>query len=1201
MSKSNQKNRFHALCNRLLPGAIAFAATVLSLPIHAVSIPDNPLQSGAAYPPANVMLILDDSGSMADAFMPDNVPATSPTNIASQAYTRNTLSYNPNNKYEPWIRADGSRYPATPYTAVYSSTAQASGSTTDLSSGTQTFYVPKSGATDMAATGSYYRYQIVQGGGDVVKSEWGTVTSTWTTPTGLPGALGASSGGMANIFTFTLPADITELEVTLTGNNPSGDGADLYVRHGNWPTTSNYDCRSTNGSNNETCDGSDNDLSDPAAGNWYIGINRASNYSNVTLNVRYAKSNRCGTGSGSAGWINCSSETPTGRDVPSELANYATWYSYHRTRMKVAKAGASEAFSQLGSNLRVGYTNIHDEAADKFPIPVATNDGKFEGANRSTWFTKLQAQSANGYTPLRTGLAAVGEYYKSTSSTGPWATSAAEAAADQISCRQNFAILTTDGYWNTDDEGSKFRPTGNIDNTAGPNGYTAVAPYADNYSSTLADIASHYWKNDLRADLADNVAASASDSATWQHMVTFSISIGLGGTISTLPTTKAGWPDPISNSGAQRIDDLWHAAVNGHGSFVTATNGNAFAQALVDALSIIDARTGSASNVAANSTSLTTDTRVFQAKYTSGRWTGELEAYAASSAGVAANPEWRASQLIPTTGRKVFTWNGTTGIDFASLSGTKFTALDKSARALSPATAAQNRDYILGSTALETRNGVGKLRNRMTTIKVNGQDTNVPTVLGDIVNSSPVYVSQSQTIFVGANDGMLHAFDAVTGVERFAYVPGGIDYSLLANLSDPQYVHKYFVDGPIVVSTTKQTPGKNYLVGALGRGGRGLYALDVTSPSTFAASNAMWEFTDADMGNVTGEPLVVTMNDGSKAVIVSNGINSDPTVPANSKAVLYVIDVATGALLKKLDTGVSGDNGLSAPRGWDNDGNGTVDYVYAGDLKGNLWKFDLTAGTSGGWVIANSGSPIFVATDAANNRQPITAGLAIAREPITARRWIFIGTGSFMTTGDQSNRDVQSMYGVVDDGTSVVAGRTSSGDGDLMARSIVVTGTVGTPPKAVRAFEAPSPLTAGKKGWYIDLNNPSGQGERIVSRPQVRGTVLITASLVPGATNTCLASGSGYINALDAFTGASLSEPYFDSNSNGVFSDDTLTHDGSQVPVGSIDLGVGMPTLPTILDNLLVVGGSKGTLGSMLVNPQGGSPRRLSWREILKD
>jgi len=442
---------------------------------------------------------------------------------------------------------------------------------------------------------------------------------------------------------------------------------------------------------------------------------------------------------------------------------------------------------------------------------------------------------------------------------------------------------------------------------------------------------------------------------------------------------------------------------------------------------------------------------------------------------------------------------------------------------------------------------------------------------------------------------MLHAFNALTGAERFAYVPGGINLTDLASLSDPQYTHRYFVDGPIAVSTLKQTPGKNYLVGALGRGGKGVYALDVTSPTTFGAANVLWErSTGADMGQVLGEPLIVKLNNGVDAVLVGNGINS-----SSGHAALFILNLATGAVIKELDTGASGDNGLSAPRGWDSDGNDTVDVVYAGDRLGNVWKFDLSGATAASWTIANSGSPMFTATDGSNNRQPITAGIGLAKEPGTGRMWVFVGTGSYLTTADNADMSVQSMYGIVDD-SDVVTGRTSGGDGDLVRRNIVDAGTFGGKP--VRSFEANTPLTAGKKGWYIDLVQPPSatrQGERIVSNPRVRGTVLLTASLIPPTTNTCDAGGSGYINAFDAFTGTSLSAGYFDINGNGNFNDDHLG--SSTVPIGSVDVGVGMPTLPTIIDKLLVVGGSNGKLAKLPVNPQGSGARRISWREIRKD
>lgn len=612
-----------------------------------------------------------------------------------------------------------------------------------------------------------------------------------------------------------------------------------------------------------------------------------------------------------------------------------------------------------------------------------------------------------------------------------------------------------------------------------------------------------------------------------------------------------------------RIDDLWHATVNGRGTFVAASNPVEFAKGLVDALSAVGERVGSASNVTANSTSFNDSTAVYQASYTFGRWIGELAAYRVDSDGIVSTPLWQASKKIPAFGsRTIVTWDGSKGASFPTPSQKSDLARDTG---VAQVTGDDNANYIKGDQSKEQQFGK-TLRSRM------------GTVLGDIVNSSPLYIEDTQTMYVGANDGMLHAFDTKTGVELFAYIPAGLNFSGvsgLGSLSDPEYNrnHKWFVDGPVVASARARTSGTNYLVGALGRGGKGLYGLDVTDPGNFAAGDVLWDKTGsaapANMGNVLGEPLIVKFNDGTTGIVASNGVNS-----STGTASLFILKLSDGSVVKEFDTGVTGNNGLSAPRGWDNDGNGTVDYIYAGDLKGNLWKFDLSSANPVSWEIANGKKPMFVATDSANKPQPITTGLGLAKDPSTGKRWVFIGTGKFMEDSDIVDNSVQSMYGVIDDG-NVVKGRTSTGDGDLQKRTIVAAGTVGGRP--VRGFEANGQLSSLKKGWYIDLLTPpkgDAEGERIANRPQVSGTVLITASMIPPKDEaTCSAGGRGYINALDAFTGTSTKKAFFDANGNKDFTDDVIGADGNEVPVGSVDMGVGMPTLPTIIENLLVVGG----------------------------
>ena len=1245
---------------------VVCVSALLTLPAAlAVSFSNVPLQSGSAYPPADLMLVIDDSGSMAGDKMPDNPAAVSPVDISDLAYPRNGLSYNPNTTYKPWIKADGTRQTGgTSYTSVSDSdtnvaTAVTSTSTTSLANTLQIYYAPKlldaSGnpSGDMSNSGNYYYYQIVNGTDVQRSSTYGATVRTTVSPpdqypsgfpkTGLSATTG-TYGAFVQTYSFTLPAGVDTLDIATSGGSESKNGVDLYVRRGSAPTTGTYDCRSNGSNNNEDCS-----FNSPTADTWYVylrdGSGSGNQYSGVRLDITfsynsYYTTNRCdGDTTKTSGntWINCTSNLPnSSRTLAQELTNYATWYSYYRTRIKMAKGGISEAFSQIGTNVRVGFNTIHN--ASPMNIPVGTDNGLFRDlttptatTNRTTFYNRIYAAVASGYTPNRTGLARAGQYYQNATSAGPWGP---ETGSSQISCRQAFTIMTTDGYWNNNsDSSSILTAIGDDDSIAGSaitsaDGtqtytYAPTNPYKDNqtakaYTSsgtitqkTLADVAMYYWKNDLVPTLANNVPASATDPAFWQHMVTFGVSLGADGTLNPttdLPAITAGskkWPAVTSSSSGgdgTNIDDLWHATVNGRGSFVVATDPTKFAEALQNALSLIAARRGSASNVATNSTSFQSDTRVFQARYWSGRWTGELAAYSATSAGVATEPVWQASQLIPTT-RTILTWNdaGTGGATFPTPN--QLTALDQSSRPLTPVSSANNAAYIKGTATLETRNG-GTLRDRQIVVRSGGVDVISPTVLGDIADSTPIFVQELQTLFVGSNDGMLHAFDAVTGVEKFAYVPGGIDLTQLKTLSDPAYTHSYFVDGPVSVSTTKQTPGHNYLVGALGRGGKGVFGLEVSTPSAFTTSNVLWESskTDIHMGNVLGEPLVVTLNDGSKGVVVSNGINS-----TNGDAELYILNIATGAVLSRLDTGVGSDNGLFAPRGWDKDGNGTVDYVYAGDLKGNLWKFDLTGSTTASWKVALAGSPLFVAKDASNNRQPITAGLALALEPITGKRWVFIGTGQFLNASDVGNTNVQSMYGVVDDDTAAVTGRTSAGDGDLQKRSIIAIGTEAN--KSVRAFEAASDLNIAAKGWYVDLLTPpsaTAEGERIVSNPRVFGTVLVTASLIPPTDNTCDAGGSGYINALNAFTGASLDAAFFNVNANSTagvqnFSDDVLTVGGVTVPVGSVDLGLGMPTLPTLIDKLLVAGGSTGAIGYVTINPQNAGARRISWREIRKD
>jgi type IV pilus assembly protein PilY1 len=1229
---------------RFVPLAATLLATLAASPGHAITIPNLPLQTGTAYPPANVMFILDDSGSMVFEKMPDDESGTLANDPDDKSYVNNTIYYNPSETYLAWMTASGQRLTGgTSYTSAYANLSLASdaidlssssscktvdrnGSNRTVCGGTQTFFVPKSGATDYGDNSSFYRYQILNVPNDgystprVIRSEWvegaGDTSASWSNKD-----INKNSSRTDSI---SVPDGATNLVITIA--NGSGGNADLYVKRGSAPTTSSYDYADTGSGNYESVT-----IPNPAAGTWYIlTVNSGSSKINnedisasfdVDLDEGMADAG-CEDDESKDGWRNCTAVTPTGRSEADEMTNFATWFSYHRTRIKVAKAGASEAFGQLGSGIRVGYDSIWNRdkndyhtttvgSSPAFPIPVGDDDGLFRGDNRTDWFAELQG--ARGYTgtPLKGALQRSGRYFENTASDGPWG----PGSTDQLSCRQNFAILTTDGYWN---DNSGYTNVGDSDATEGSlivseDGkssakYKPVTPYVDNFkssngtlyskSNTLADVANYYWKRDLVDDLANDVPTSSADPAFWQHMVTFGVSIGLQGRlnpktdIQSITNGSKNWGDPTDSEDLDRIDDLWHASVNGHGNFVTATNPTEFVDGLVAALATVAQRLGSASNVTANSTSFQTDTRVYQASYVSGKWTGELAAFEVSSAGVSnkdtdgdgvRDSVWKASEHIPAFGERNILTSSATGAGHGATfpTASQVSAMDLSSRVDvngGPTTGQQSADYIAGSQELEKANG-GKLRDR-------------DSLLGDIANSSPTYIKATESIYVGANDGMMHAFNALTGAELFAYVPAGIDFGNLATLSDPQYSpnHRYFVDGPVVASTT-QTPGKNYVVGSLGRGGKGVFALDVTDPANFGAADVAWDLTGSalgdDMGQVIGEPLVAKLNNGDAAVIVPNGINS-----TNGHSVLYVIDIEDGTVIRKFDTGEGDDNGMSAPRGADTDGDGVVDYVYAGDLNGNLWKFDFSSSDADDWTIANSGDPMFVAKDADGNRQPISAGLAIARDPSTHKVWIYAGTGRFMTTGDVSSTSTQSIYGLIDGNASI-----SSRD-ELVGRAIEVSSTLAG--RDVRSFESASGLPAGKKGWYIDLGAPT-PGERVVSNPVISGSVVLVASIIPPQENTCAAGGKGYLNAIDPFTGGALSETYFDVDSNGDFDDDDkITEGGESHVVSSVGVD-GMLTLPTFIEDVIVYGTSKGDLGNEKSKDSGMSARRISWREIRRD
>ncbi len=607
-------------------------------------------------------------------------------------------------------------------------------------------------------------------------------------------------------------------------------------------------------------------------------------------------------------------------------------------------------------------------------------------------------------------------------------------------------------------------------------------------------------------------------------------------------------------------------------------------------------KTSAFGSISQNSTAINDGSRVYQGRFDSTDWSGELEALQPKDDGSLIS-KWNTSDpghIADAASRKVFTLRpGTGGVAFKDL-GDLSTAQQNALRTGSCGGAiadgnscGQARiDWLRGDQSKEESAGPLRKRSR---------------VLGDIISSSPYYVRDTKTIYVGANDGMLHAFDALTGNELFAYVPNAVIPGL-HRLTSPAYAHEYFVDGEIAVSVKAETPGgKNILVSTLGRGGRALFALDVTDPAHFGASKVMWEFSDADLGLSLGKPFIAKLNNGKTAVVVGNGYNSD-----SERAVLFLIDIETGALIRKLDTlaGSSSDsNGLASPRGWDRDGNGSVDWVYAGDRLGNVWKFNLSAANEADWVPAfgtvAAPLPLHVARDASSNRQPITGGISLgidarSGDPNYGKLFVYFGTGQYMLSADVTDKAVQTWYGVVDSGTPI--GSRS----DLKQRSVLEEGTISG--NAVRVFAtATTGDMAGKRGWYMDFKPPSGptKGERVTTDSKFLGSVLLVTSILP-TSDICKPGGDGFLNAVDPFTGANLTRPFFDATGDTFFTDsDTLTVDGKKYYVGSISPNNNLPSEAILIGNRLITSGTSGKVASTGANNPNRAGR-IAWREIVR-
>ena len=540
------------------------------------------------------------------------------------------------------------------------------------------------------------------------------------------------------------------------------------------------------------------------------------------------------------------------------------------------------------------------------------------------------------------------------------------------------------------------------------------------------------------------------------------------------------WPKPESNK-QTNIDDLWHAAVNGRGKYYSAGTPDDLATGISDALSSFDAKDGSLAAVTVSNANLTADDNsVFEISFKSAEWTGDIvkRTIDIATGELSADIKWPAAnaavkksakQLLEEkvsggthTARSIYTYNPGGTDNLKSFVWAELTTAQQN-YFLKPHINTLSQFCTTGTTCLDpttqdnTSHTVASGENLLKFIRGDKTHEGPPgtistyyrqrtNLLGDIVGSEVAYVrkppwsyadykyyafktaqaSRTAMIYVGANDGMLHAFDAETGNEDWAYIPAML-IPRLYKLADKSYAapgrHEFFVDGTPVMgdicasgcaSPAASTVWKTILVGGLNKGGRGYYALDITDP---ASPKALWEFTNDDLGYTFGNPVITKLKDGTWVVIVASGYNN--VAPGDGEGRLFILNANTGSLIRTISTGVgdsSNPSGLAKISAWANfaNSNNTTQRIYGGDLYGNLWRFDVngdiprTAPLAPGYVAQR----LATLRDASNNGQPITTRPELGK--VKNHPVVFIGTGQLLGPDDLATNQTQSFYAIKD-------------------------------------------------------------------------------------------------------------------------------------------------------------------------------------------
>jgi type IV pilus assembly protein PilY1 len=759
-----------------------------------------------------------------------------------------------------------------------------------------------------------------------------------------------------------------------------------------------------------------------------------------------------------------------------EMQNFANWFEFYRKRHQAMRNGVARALQNVGG-VNVGLFWINRLRGDiKFDPgnPGGSEMWDWDAdktRNPSEFLKDHYGHVGGGGTPLREALEHALDQYRRD------VTSDSDAPLKQ-ECQQNFSVLFTDGF------NSGSSNAGNVDgqSDASREYPTPLDPYQDNHDDTLADIAMDGYLAGDTDNLNPNLphsqvpipascpvaAPNPLDCNNDLHMNTYTVGLGAKGEIvgqthfdvQDAYSNPPNWADPGTSRNPRQIDDLYHAAINGRGSFENADNPADLAQAFNTALSDIIAAIGSSAAVSFNTGRLEAGSLLYTTLINSRNWRGRLRALGLNPiTGDLEAEVWDASQLLDsrdlgTNPRVILTHDGSDGIPFqwGDLTSDQKADLKLDRNENPDSNGPARLDYIRGDRSNEG-SGLG-FRNR-------------DSRLGDIINSQAVFVGapddpwpdtapfptgvnaysgfqaaqddRRSAVYVGANDGMLHGFYADNGTdggeEILGYIPNAVfsdnasgDQHGLHFLSNPSYDHEFYVDlsstaRDVFIDVGNGPEWRTVLIGGTRGGGRGVFALDVTDPKAFSedgstcdgsncaapSDTVLWEFQDPDLGFAFSKAAVGRFNNGGWYAVIGNGYNS----AAFGDARLILLKIEGGidgswdsGDLRIIQAPGGTGNGLGSPTPVDTDGDRVFDRVYAGDLKGQMHAFDVSDPNPSNW---QHDYVLFKAGDTQpGTDHPITTKPDVAFHPNQPKSgnepnlMVMFGTGQYLAQGDQN-------------------------------------------------------------------------------------------------------------------------------------------------------------------------------------------------------